>query len=427
MSFMVYRLTTSDIANVISPEHFIQTDQPLKSLISTDDANTQLFWNADVRHSAEWDRALQNLFPGIPRFEVELPTAVIITKVDTINGSAWYAISYGHGHALIDNSKIVRRWGLKVVLNLICEDANVREALRRVDSRTIRANSLSIAKQVSRPDSIDSFGFNTQTDVLRAISGQPSNNEWGSSVYGHDGVKVPLGETLIEIHQLLAELEEIHDRQDYSQRFGWVDRIYPVRDIALRTVLHNELINQLRSKNVENLALTTPDFADWENSNFRIKGVGSQFPQSDLTLLIYLNALEQRSAQSSGGVANLNALQVLSVDRLKQHRLVNESTGESWPLFRCIEGEIMYDGKIYPFLEGEFYELDIDFANEVDTYLNARLTPSKRTFPDNQAKLAEEDYIENIAQNHLDLIVMDQELVQGYPTTADRVGNHPLK
>ena len=420
MRHMIYRLNGEPNASVLTPEHFILTDPERDSVVSTEDPNSQLFWSREARHDAEWQQAIQALFPNAPGFPVELPAAVIITKVPTVNGDEWFGICYGHGHTLLNSEKIVRRWGLKVALNLICAGASGREFLRRVDSRIIRANSLIIARQASRPDSIDSFGINTQTDILRAITGQPFDEVWGSTVYGQDGVSILMEGNLSDAQHLLSELEEIHDKLDYQQRFGWVDHIFPIRDISLRSALFEQFINDLRFKNIGKLNLNTPEITDWGNSAFRIKGIGKSDSNIDPTLLEYLEILEQHVAPSNTTDA-LNALDALNIERLKQHRLVNVTNGDSWPLLHCIEGEILYNGKTYYFSDGQFLEIDSDFVAEVNAYLNNKIQPAERIFPNNNLKLKEEDYILQIGRSQSDLLIMDQKTIDGFPTATSKV------
>lgn len=143
---------------------------------------------------------------------------------------------------------------------------------------------------------MDSFDINTQTNVLRAITGLPVDDEWGSTVYGQDGVSVSLEGNLSDIHNLLGELEETHYKKDYQLRFGWVDHIFPIRDVSLRSALFEELLENLRSKNIDTLNLNSPEITDWGNSVFRIKGTGVRSPKPDPTLLEYLEALEKRGA-----------------------------------------------------------------------------------------------------------------------------------
>jgi uncharacterized protein (TIGR04141 family) len=410
MRQMVYRLVVEPNAGGITPDDFIQTEQVIDSILSPEDPNTKLFWSSDVRHDAEWQQALQILFPTAPLFEVELPAAVLVTKITDAKGDAWFAICYGHGHTLINNEKIVRRWGLKVALNLICAKAGEKEFLRRVDSKIIRANSLVIAKQISRPDSIDSFDVNTQIDILRAISGQPADEEWGSTVYGQDGVSVSIKGNLSDAHNLLGELNEIHDKNDYMQRFYWIDHVFPVSDTLLRSALFDELFNNLRLKNIDTLNLNTPKFTDWGNSEFRLKGTGIRNPITDPTLLDYLNALEKH-----------NSLDGLDIEKLRQHRLINVTNGDSWPLIQCIEGEVTYNQKTYLFFEGLFFEIDIDFIAEVNAYLHGKIQPAQRILPDNNARLPEEDYIISIPHDQQDLLIMDQKTIDGFPNGTSKI------
>lgn len=79
MRHMIYRLSGEPEASALTPAGFILPDQPLDSIVSTEDSNTQLFWSSDIRHDAEWQQSLRTFFPNAPDFQVELPAAVIVT------------------------------------------------------------------------------------------------------------------------------------------------------------------------------------------------------------------------------------------------------------------------------------------------------------------------------------------------------------
>ena len=417
MSHMVYRLSVEATLEPVEPDYFIKADQPIESGEGSESHNAKLFWKKIGSREPHWQGKLRDIFPGAPVFNIELPAAVVITRVPTVNGEVWFAICFGQGHHLLDDAKIVRRWGLKVALNLICAGVNDTEYLRRVDARTIRENSLMVARQTSRPDAIESFGVNTQTDVLRAIAGQPVDFEtWGLTVYGQDGIRVPIENSLVRMHARLAILEEVHEKTDYKNRFGWVDHVFPIRDVTLVTALSQVLIQNLRSKQIDTLALNAPEFTDWGNSEFKIKGTYARKPDSNPTLLGYLDALESRV-----GPGNTNALKTLDYATLRRHQLINATTGEKWPMYQCIEGEIVHAGRIYHFSEGAFYEIEDNFINEVDNYLDANIGPSARVFKDNNAGSREDDYIVQVANANSDLLPMDKQLIRGFPVNTSQM------
>ena len=120
MQHMVYRLIPDLDEDPITPDHFISSGQLFESIMSSSDNDTQLFRTSDPSHEAQWLHDLRAIIPEAPEFLVELPASVIITKVPGENEDFWFAICFGHGHTLLDYEKVLRRWGLKVALNLIC-------------------------------------------------------------------------------------------------------------------------------------------------------------------------------------------------------------------------------------------------------------------------------------------------------------------
>jgi len=421
MRHMIYRLITPTEVEMVSAEMFIAEAEhrTLNSLTHPIDENVTLFWDEKVQEEATWQRDISRILLEVPKFYSLSPSAVLVLSIRFQGDDHWYAITYGHGLNLLSESKILGRWGLLIALNTITSDPTRAESLRKIGAKTLQANSLSSDRQLARADSLDFFGVNKYTELLKSVTGNPIGDDWGSLIYGSDGVSLVVDGDLAEVKAQINALEEMYGKKFYRNRFKWIDRITPITNSELVDTLNNRVIDLLKNKNVSNLAINPPGLVDWGNSDFYFENVGIDLHYETPELLTYLMILEGKPIAVRRGLGQ-NMLEALDIKRLKQHRLSN-GVGESWPIYGCIEGEITHEGHSYILSEGDFYSVDIEFENEVTSYLEDHFSESEYTFPDNNAHIKEETYIENTSGILPQLLVMDQKMVRNFPEQYDKI------
>src|SRR5690606_10645263 len=95
----------------------------------------------------------------------------------------YFALSFGFGRNFLDPSKIERRFGLKVALNRI--DA---QQIRSLDTKTFEDMVVSKTTQTSKNAELSNFGVDAVRDLLRAVTGKPSDESLGRTITGSDAL-----------------------------------------------------------------------------------------------------------------------------------------------------------------------------------------------------------------------------------------------
>ncbi|WP_413317142.1 DUF6119 family protein [Agrococcus sp. 1P02AA] len=270
------------------------------------------------------------------------------------HGSRHFAVTFGHGRSLLDLSKVVSRFGLRVVLNRVAPDK-----LRSIDTKTLEDQVISSASQASRSVDAAAFGIDSARDILRAVAGDAVDERLGSRISGSDALVVAVDLEATGLATVLTEAAEAFGEAAYEERFGWVDDLRAVRTGAESDGLNETLIRQLRSGDTSGMHLAMPEVKSWDEiDTFLITGAkGREF--FDLDLDEYAEALPD-------GFRNV------TVSQLKSRRVSIRwaRSGEidaQWPLFKCLVGEVRgADGQLYVLSDGQWYEVSESLTEEID-------------------------------------------------------------
>ena len=83
------------------------------------------------------------------------------------------AISFGTAHHGLDPEAFERSFGLRAVLNAV-----TRSTLRALDSATLDATTVKRRVQTSRNSDLQTFGLDTDRDLLRLAWGSPTDSNF---------------------------------------------------------------------------------------------------------------------------------------------------------------------------------------------------------------------------------------------------------
>jgi uncharacterized protein (TIGR04141 family) len=67
-------------------------------------------------------------------------------------------------------------------------------------------------------------------DLLRAVTGKPSDPKYGTRLSGSDQLTVTAEVTIQNLRDVLPAYCELSEKDTYKQNFPWVDNIREVRD-----------------------------------------------------------------------------------------------------------------------------------------------------------------------------------------------------
>lgn len=82
----------------------------------------------------------------------------------------FFAVTWGQGCHLLETDGFEQDFGLKVVLNTVAPDQ-----LKSVDAKTIDETTVRTRRDVSRDSPFTAFELDPSRDLLRAVTGTPSN------------------------------------------------------------------------------------------------------------------------------------------------------------------------------------------------------------------------------------------------------------
>lgn len=104
-----------------------------------------VFYKRSVEKTPQW---LTSFFPKLAELD-ELKTtsasAVYVITVETEDGIRLFALPFGYGRTMLDESCYVERFGLKTLLNIV-ENGSIRKITRT----TVAGNALKTAEQLPK-------------------------------------------------------------------------------------------------------------------------------------------------------------------------------------------------------------------------------------------------------------------------------------
>ena len=109
------------------------------------------------------------------------------------------AVVFGYGRSFLKEECIERNFGFKVALNTINPNK-----MRSVNAATIEDMVVTTQRQASYRTSQDEFGLNVTDDIMKGITGEPFDEEYGNHISGKDSLVVAVP---MELNELKCKLE----------------------------------------------------------------------------------------------------------------------------------------------------------------------------------------------------------------------------
>lgn len=307
-------------------------------------------------------------------------SAVLLVPIEVEeNKRRIFAITFGYGRLMIDQSSIEERFGLKAVLNIA--DAN---SLRRIDKTSVAGNAMKSSEQLPKKSSIGDFTMDIERDLLEGVS--VSMREDGlleGTVKGADALNASIEINMVNILNVLATLYDIYKSDAYKESFDWIDRISSVKSQALINRLDKKAISLINASSPD-IWMAIPELIDWEQiSGFRI--VGDENLYQDILIDKVLASLHQP----------LTEIKQLKNRKVKALNSDETCALTTWSSYKCLFGELDLDGKQYCINGGKWYHVDNDYAQRIrESYELAPIC--NLPFPDWADGEHEKDYNESL-------------------------------
>lgn len=312
--------------------------------------------------------------------------ALLYAKV----GKSIFILTFGQGHHLVDYTNIEMNFGLKAALNLL----DVR-SLRSIDKSSFEQHPTQTREQTGLATELQYFGLNIERDLLRAITGKPYDEKYGTRISGMDALKLSIEVKLKDLADLLKLILVAYNDNAYKKgTFAWVDHIGEVKDRALFEILDTELLNRINSGNYGRIWLSVPDIIDWDRVvGFKYSSRALSPRYHDIRISDFLKTFKNMSID----ILNLKHRKIYCVD--SEDLVIYER-----PAYRFVYAEVNYQSDVYILNNGKWYKVSSSFAEQVNSYF-VSVPKYKRSLPiysdENEGK-----YNERVAKEDMESFVL---------------------
>ena len=262
------------------------------------------------------------------------------------------ALTFGYGRHLLVPGSWEENFGLLVTLNSVDP-----HSIRIIDRSSLDAIGRRTREQSSKQASISAFGLDVEQDILRAVSGRPTDATFASSLSGADSLLLSAHAELSDLPALLEKCLTTYHEEAYKEKYPWIGQMSEIRDQSLIRRLEAQLVGNLQRKDLKQIWLAVPEILDWARfAGFRY----STAPRGGLHEDVHL----------SDFIETLRGPEDLSIERLKRTKVVaidaeSEEPGERWPVYQCIYAEIEHGGNLYVLDSAKWYRIRSDFVAEI--------------------------------------------------------------
>jgi len=331
---------------------------------------------------------------GVQGLQSSSASGLLLLQVD----GHTYALTFGYGRSFLDQTKVERRFGLKVALNLIDE-----RQIRSLDTKKFDEMVVSTNTQTSRTTELPTFGVDILRDILRAVTGVAPDGSGYKSLSGADALVLGVDKPVTDLPALLRDLYSHYTATKYQAAFGWVDQLAEVKDPALVEALDGQLVDQLRATDTGTTHMAMPENLDWEDiEHFLIVPTVRHTQFQELDLDAYLGHPATKPAELT--------LQKLKSRKVYVKFLRSADADARWSVYQCLVSEQRLNGMLYALIEGRWFEIADSLVKQVDTAI-AAIPLASVTLPDGLPGEAEGDYNARAAAASADLALLDKKLV----------------
>lgn len=310
------------------------------------------------------------------------------------------AVTFGYGRAFLKEEYIEKNFGLLTALNMLDE-----KQIRSINAATIEDMVVHTQKQSSYATNQDEFSLNVINDIMTSIAGKSKDELWANSVSGKDSLLVSVEMFPDELKDKLQIYLSAYESDAYKMNgFSWIDNVREIRDVSLKEILENIILERLRRKDIENIYVSPPETVDWNSvKGFMISGTGKRKDnlsnyKEDLELVEY--------------VENLNAEKDLK-KKVKGDRIfalnINDEFYPISSLYAALVAQIEYNNELYILCDSRWFKIENDFFKKVKSFV-AAIPVSDIKLPNCSVTEAEGDYNERISEME-GFALMDKKLI----------------
>lgn len=303
----------------------------------------------------KWLSEVQSAFPSVPNISNTSSAAVVFFEQD----SRVFAITFAHGWMYLDETKFVSDFGLMVAVNAINDDS-----LKMIEHSHLGEAMKGVSQSAFRRD-IQSFGIDEALEIVRRVAGQSKDISFATSISGATALKITQEESLASFGQIASSSLAKYTSTAYQNTgFAIIDKVRPITDRVALAELDSKAIDVLKAKG-DSFELAMPGWSEDDIVYFGFVGAGMRGRFHDLLIKDYLATL---------GNVGLSLITPETITR--KHFVVAEYNNDlapqrRWSIKKALVGSITHKGSVFAINEGDWFQLDTLFKNDVDANFSA--------------------------------------------------------
>ncbi len=347
--------------------------------------NGVLFYKKSFSKEPEWT---ENFFKKkLADLRNSMASGLYITKIKHNNKDIHFGISFGHGWQMLKDGVIVEQFGIKTALSII------KNEIKKIEKKNFRNGLKDVSEQLGKVGSVADFGFDVEQDIMRAIVGEPENQElYGRNVVGKDAISLSIKKSVDDVSDVLLELYKAFISNKYKENFGWFDSFSSIRDRKLISELDNKIVEKMQDENKSDVIywLSIPEVIEWERTKcFKYSTKRNASEYQDVTFEDFKNSLSDDEKAS------------MSIELLKKKRVqridANDQKVDEWAIYKCLYSEIDLHDEKYLLVSGRYYRVDKDYKQKVE---NDFKVDTAFSLPDWKMSTHENAYNTEVATNN---------------------------
>jgi len=359
-----------------------------------------LFSGETTHEPPGWVRFIEPASPGLQdELRAQQVSAVLLVDATHAGATRLLAVTFGQGHHSIDPDRIERQFGMRIVLNSVA-----RGGLKALDSATLDTTVIQRRTQASRATDLREFGVDTDRDLLRLASGQPTDTNLARSLSGKDALHIRRSLRVDELPDLCADLLAIHGQAHYKRDFGFIDHVLPIMDSGDRAVLdtaaYGELSKLLQGQ-PSDLHLAIPEPLT-EDASPEVSYYGAGLPKGAKQAFVDVDIDDYVAELRRGDFASLTCMDDI---RLSHDIRAADGGRGRVRLYNCLVCEVILGSRRCVLFDGDWYEIDAQYAADIEAGYQRLLSPS---FLPNTPHRTEQSLIADLAASNVRLLCIDQ-------------------
>lgn len=312
------------------------------------------------------------------------------------NQGRLFALTFGHGRHLIKRHVRVPNFGLRVALNSI----SPKQGVRVLDTQSMDGRTMRYRTQAPKASALHDFGIDPEYTLLSSVTARATGSVLaGRTVVGRDSIQFTSDHSLQDIPDVLLDLYERFQREDYKDGFGWIDHVEQIRDEELQDSLDGDLVQAINRGEITKLWMAFPEIIDWESlDHFELRGTRNTRSYDDVSWEDYIERVD--------GAGNVNLIS------LKNHCIWVFGEGadrpiRKWPVYDCLYAELVVENQTFILNEGNWYVVSTSYLEQLNESVSRHIRPTQTFDRFEEEHVDEDGYIKCIAKKSAgDLAIM---------------------